>query len=96
LNHFEGGIGITGSFPHERRCGRCDYPLTHSKHEGVNLVYSRNTTNTNLLCVQCATKSKRITINDLDNYISRQITKLISPKMKEKKRGSLEYENYIS
>jgi len=31
----------------------------------------------------------------MDDYLSKQITKLISPKAKEKKRGSLEYENYI-
>ena len=34
-------------------------------------------------------------IDKMDDYLSKQITKLISPKVKEKKRGSLEYENYI-
>jgi len=88
-------MGITQSHSPEQRCDRCDLLLIHSKHEGKNLAYARGANRSSLICVQCATHTRKVTINDLDDYLTKQITKWISPKAKEKKRGSLEYDNYI-
>ena len=73
-------IGLRSQNFKEQKCYRCDYPLKLSQHEGKSLVFSRSMKkNTNIICINCATKTNKVTIKDIDDYLSNKIDRYLNP-----------------
>lgn len=65
--------GLTGHFPSNERCNRCDFPLELSTYKGVKVVFNKAART--FLCIKCSTRENKkqnvfATIQDLDNFVN--------------------------
>ena len=71
--------GLGSKWPKGLRCNRCDVNLDNSLWNEVKVVFCVNRKK-KFVCVKCATRMTKnntvlVSINDLDLYVSRLITK---------------------
>jgi len=66
--------GLTNLSLKNTRCERCEIPLKLSQYKNQTVFYSNNKKmNCGFYCYSCATKLEHVTIQELDNYLLKQI-----------------------